>query len=201
MAYDPVKAHEYYIKYRKKGLKKGRKKGSKKKGSTKSLVGVSTSGLNADGKIEASLIKEKLKAEMNEKLKSAKTDAEKDEIRREYSKKANEEIQKLKSDAKYAKPKAQKATKQKASKSSSKSKSKSSGKSKSSSAPAAKTVSQIDTTLDDILNSLGSMTAEQKAELKETLTGMVDMIKGLIDSAKGGNAAEWISGMLKQRKT
>ena len=28
MAYDKAKAHEYYIKYRKKGLKKGRKNGA-----------------------------------------------------------------------------------------------------------------------------------------------------------------------------
>ena len=51
MAYDPVKAHEYYMKYRKKGLKKGRKKG--KKAAQTSLLGVSVSGLNSDGAIEA----------------------------------------------------------------------------------------------------------------------------------------------------
>ena len=30
MAYDAQKAHEYYLKYKKKGLKKGRKKGKGK---------------------------------------------------------------------------------------------------------------------------------------------------------------------------
>ena len=44
-------AHEYYVKYRKKGIKKGRKKGSKK-GSSTGLLGVSTSGLNTDGAVE-----------------------------------------------------------------------------------------------------------------------------------------------------
>lgn len=115
MAYDKAKAHEYYEKYKKKGLKKGRKKGKKKASAPKvksqSLAGTSTAGLNSDGAIEATIIKDRLKKEMNEALQSAKTDAEREEIRREFSKKANAEIEKLKSDPKFAKPKAEKKAK------------------------------------------------------------------------------------------
>ena len=104
MAYDKDKAHEYYIKYRKKGLLKGRgsgktekskgKKGSKKK---TSLVGLSTSGLNDAGRMQAALVKEKITSEMNDALSKAKTDVEKEQIRQEYQNKALAEIQKLKS--------------------------------------------------------------------------------------------------------
>ena len=117
MAYDPIKAHEYYEKYVKKGIKKGRKKGSsdtkkkgsKKKGSAKaakkaSLVGVSTSGLNGAGKIEAALVREKITKEMNDALAKETTDEGKEKVRREYSLKAQAEMDKLKKDPKYAQP-------------------------------------------------------------------------------------------------
>jgi hypothetical protein len=121
MAYDKAKAHDYYEKYTKKGLKKGRKKGKKKAKSTKiktqSLIGVSSGGLNSDGAIEAALVKDRIKKEMNEALKSAKTDAERDDIKRAYSKKANAEIEKLKHDPKFAKVTKKKEKKQKAPKS------------------------------------------------------------------------------------
>lgn len=106
-------AKEYYNEYVKKGKKKGRKKAkTKTKTSNASLLGgSSTSGLNSDGIIEASLIKEKAKAAMNFELNSAKTDEERDNIRRKYSQIANAQIEKLKTDSKYAKPKATKTTK------------------------------------------------------------------------------------------
>jgi hypothetical protein len=126
MAYDPVKAHEYYVNYRKKGLKKGRKKGTGKSRTT-GLLGVSAAGLNSDGAVEAAVIKDRLKKEMNEKLKGAKTEEEKIAIRKEYAKKANEEIAKLRSNPKFARAKATKASSSKGS-----SGSKSSGGSRSS---------------------------------------------------------------------
>ncbi len=128
MAYDKVKAHEYYIKYRKKGLLKGRKAGVNanhkvnklynppvkttgtgkkgKKAKKVAIKGLSTSGLNDAGKAQAAAIKEQLTTEMNKALSKAKTDAEKEKIKQEYQNKAAQEIQKLKSDGKYAKAKA-----------------------------------------------------------------------------------------------
>jgi hypothetical protein len=91
MAYDKQKAHEYYEKYRKKGLLKGRKKGkAKTKGKAKkakqeSLVGVSTSGLNEKGKIEAAFIKDDMKKQMNAALSKATTEEERRQIKRDYS--------------------------------------------------------------------------------------------------------------------
>lgn len=120
MAYDPVKAHEYYINYRKKGLKKGRKKAkststlSTKKTTTKkskeSIVGISTVGLNDEGKMEFALIKQDLKKQMNDALDKAKTDEDKARIRREFHNKALEAVQNLKADTKYAKAKKEKSS-------------------------------------------------------------------------------------------
>lgn len=111
MAYDAAAAHEYYIKYRKKGLKKGRKKGtSKVKSGTTSLLGTSIAGFNDEGRIQAALIKDKLKKEMNEALKKASSDEEKEKIRIEYSRKAVQQIAALKNNAQYAKPKATKSS-------------------------------------------------------------------------------------------
>ena len=145
MAYDPIKAHEYYEKYVKKGLRKGRKKGSsksssKKKGSSKkasakktSLTGVSTSGLNDAGKIEAAFTKEKITKEMNEALAKETTDEGKEKVRREYSLKAQEAMNKLKSDPKYAQAKKASSKGAKSSKSGSSGGSKGSSKSETSS--------------------------------------------------------------------
>lgn len=110
MAYDAQKAHEYYINYRKKGLKKGRKKGTGASKATATLLGTSISGLNDEGRIQASLIKEKLKKVMNEALKKAKTDEEREKIRLEYSRKAVQQIAALKADSRYARPKATKSS-------------------------------------------------------------------------------------------
>lgn len=104
MAYDPVKAHEYYVNYRKKGLKKGRKKGTKTaKAKTVTLLGQSVVGLNDAGKVEAAVIKDRIKKEMNAALASATTEEEKAQIRAEYSRKAQQEISALKGNSQYAK--------------------------------------------------------------------------------------------------
>lgn len=189
MAYDKEKAHEYYVKYRKKGLKKGRKKGSSKK-SSESIVGLSTAGLNDAGKMEVALLKQDLKKQMNTALSKATTDEEKAQIRREYQQKALEGVQKIKGDSQYAKPKAQKAAKAtsaKASKSSGSSGSNkkfsgSSGSSKaSSSANTSKAVSEamqksLDTLtllVTGIAEKIAKMTDDQKTETKTLITDII----------------------------
>ena len=117
---------EYYQNYRKKGLKKGRKKGKgkttkAKKGKTYGFLGLSTSGFSDTGKIQAALVKERLKREMNAALAGATTDEERDKIRAEYSQKALQELNALKANPEYAKAvktKAQKTAKASSGKSS-----------------------------------------------------------------------------------
>lgn len=172
-------AKEYYEKYRKKGVKKGRKKGKK---SNTGLLGVSTSGLNTDGAVEASVIKDRIKKEMNEALSKAKTEEEKVAIRKEYAKKANDEIAKLKADPKFAKAKSSKGSSSKGS-SSKGSGSKSSGSSKSSSSTQ---VSQIKSSIEQLQKKLDSMTDEQKAQVKEALQAQLDAIKKRLQQKKLG---------------
>ena len=207
MTYDKDKAHEYYIKYRKKGLLKGRgsgktektkgKKGSKKK---TSLVGISTSGLNDAGRMQAALVKEKITSEMNDALSKAKTDAEKEQIRQEYQNKALTEIQKLKSDGQYAQAKKEKASKSTggSSKSSGGSASKSSGSSKSGTSTKAsskttdtgakttenatakklqESVDKLNSLMTGLSDKIAKMTDEQKAETKDILTNIISELK------------------------
>lgn len=168
MAYDKAKAHDYYEKYTKKGLKKGRKKGKRKAKSTKiktqSLIGVSSGGLNSDGAIEAALVKDRIKKEMNEALKSAKTDAERDDIKRAYSKKANAEIEKLKHDPKFAKVTQKKEKKQKAPKSPKSSSSKGSSSRVSSSKSSSSKASSSKSATPKSSVSTKASTSEVKAE-------------------------------------
>lgn len=133
MAYDPVKAHEYYINYRKKGLKKGRKKGKGKTTSTKksSLVGLGTGGLNDSGKMQWALRKQELQEEMNAMLDGVTDLDERKKIITDFQNQALKELQQLKADPTYATPK--KASSSKSSGGSSKSSSSSSSKSKSNS--------------------------------------------------------------------
>lgn len=186
-----AKAHEYYMEYRKKGKKKGRKKGSGKKTSGKKgaqtgLLGVTSSGLNAEGTIEAAAIKDRVKKEMNEALGKAKTDEEKMAIRKEYANKANSEIAKLKADPKFAKAKATKGS----SKSSGGSKSSGSKSSKSSSSKSsgsnAQAVSQIKDSIAQLESKLASMTDEQKAQVKESIQTQLDAIKKRLRQKKLG---------------
>ena len=180
---------EYYQKYTKKGLKKGRKKSSKKKGkkktATSSLVGISTSGLNSDGKIEAALIKEKIKGEMNAALAKAKTPEERENIRREYSKKANAELEKLRNDPRYAKAKKQKASSSKSSR-----KGKSSGSSKSSRSRSSGTSSRKSSrantsttkTSDKSTNMASDLSSTSIIQTLKDLTAKMDDFKAKIET-------------------
>lgn len=174
-------AKEYYQKYRKKGVKKGRKKG--KKGSQTGLLGVTTSGLNSDGAVEAAVIKDRIKKEMNEALSKATSEEEKVAIRKEYAKKANDEIAKLKADPKFAKAKATKASAKSSSKSSGSSKSSSGSKSSSSNSQA---VSQIKDSIAQLESRLASLTDEQKVQVKESLQTQLDAIKKRLQQKKLG---------------
>lgn len=196
MAYDAAKAHEYYINYRKKGLKKGRKKGTGK-AKTTGLLGVSAAGLNSDGAVEAAVIKDRIKKEMNEKLKGAKTEAEKIAIRKEYAKKANDEIAKLRSDPRFARAKAAKASSSKGS-----SGSKSSGGSRGSSGrnagstssarstsavtPTAltpqlkNTINQLSKQLKDAQEKIESLNEVDRANLREQMQGILTRLRNYL---------------------
>ena len=104
MAYDPVKAHEYYMQYRKQGKKKGRKKGKGKTTSAKktSLIGLSTAGLNDNGKMQWALKKKTLQDELNEKLAKTTDPNERKELVEDYQSKALNELRKIKSDPNMA---------------------------------------------------------------------------------------------------
>lgn len=132
MAYDPVKAHEYYEKYRKKGLKKGRKKGRKKSTSKKvkqqTLIGLSTSGLNDAGKMNWAMAKKDLQDQMNAEIAKATTDEQKAEIRADYQDKALKTLQDMKKDPSFVQAKSSKSSSKSGSKSSNKNGSKSGSK-------------------------------------------------------------------------
>lgn len=184
---------EYYQKYTKKGLKKGRKKGSKKKSSSKSLLAQSTSGLSAEGKMQAALIKEDFKKQMNDALSKAKTDEERNQIRLDYSRKALAAIEKLKSDPKNVAVKTSKTKSSGSSKSS-----KSSGSSKSTGnttktttstantastantttdSAALESVKQINDTINQIYSRLKDLSPEQKAVVKNQISDLVDNLR------------------------
>ena len=194
MAYDKQKAHEYYEKYRKKGLTKGRKKGKGKAKSTKtqkkSLVGLTTGGLNEQGKMQWALAKEKLTGEMNAALAKAKTPEEKDKIRAEYQNKAMEELKKMKSDASLAQAKKAKTSSAKStsakSSGSAKTGGSSGGSSKTSSSKntaaadttaAVQTLKKIQDTIDQIQAKLQNLPEEKKAEVKQTIQVQIDSIR------------------------
>lgn len=191
MAYDAAKAHEYYVNYRKKGLKKGRKKGKGTTAKTSTLLGSNAYGLNDDGRVQAALIKEKIKKEMNEALKSAGSDEEKEKIRVEYSKKAMQQIAALRNDPKYAKPKTAKASSSKSSKSS-----KSSGTSSKSSSSSSKAttkpkpagaddasvvskqlVSSLTTRAEKLISIAKTLPPEMKEKVAQTVEGIIEQLK------------------------
>ena len=194
MAYDKQKAHEYYIKYRKKGLLKGRKKGkAKTKGKAKiakqeSLVGVSTSGLNEKGKIEAALIKDDMKKQMNAALSKATTDEERQQIKRDYSLKAVQAINDLKNSSDYAQPKKAKAAKAaKAPKESKASTSKESSKKSETKAATSTTktttaketvakedVERLSNVMTDLSQKVDQLTADQEEQVKTLLTDIIE---------------------------
>lgn len=194
MAYDAAKAHEYYVNYTKKGLKKGRKKGKGTTAKTSTLLGSNAYGLNDDGRVQAALIKEKIKKEMNEALKGAGSDEEKEKIRVEYSKKAMQQIAALRNDPKYAKPKATKTSSSKGSKSSKSSgtSSKSSSSSSSSSKATTKTktasaddasvvskqlVSSLTTRAEKLISVAKTLPPEMKEKVAQTVEGIIEQLK------------------------
>lgn len=197
MAYDPVAAHEYYIKYRKKGLLKGRKKGKKKTTTSKkrgrksaakkqNLIGLSTGGLNDTGKMQWAMAKESLTTQMNQALSKAKTDQEKLQIRQEFQNKALEQLQKIKSDPSAAKQKATstKSSGSKKSSGSSKSSFSKSSSSKSSSGSSSSaateklkaTVEELNNTVAELSKTIQALTQEQKTQVKESLNTIIQRL-------------------------
>lgn len=174
MAYDPVKAHEYYMEYKKKGKKKGRKKG---KGKQTSLVGLSTAGLSDAGKMNWALTKESLQNEMNKALAAATSDDEKAKIREDFQSRALQALQKMKSDPAFAKAKASKTSSTKQSSkgtASSKSTSSKSTGSKTTSSKKGDTVKSNDISDDD-----GTTTGKgSKASTKKTGKGIKIVSRG-----------------------
>ena len=73
MAYDKVKAHEYYVNYVKKGLKKGRtkKQTAEEEAAAKRK---STTGLSKEGKAAAKQVKQQLQAEKKQELEKLQAD-------------------------------------------------------------------------------------------------------------------------------
>ena len=195
MAYDAAKAHEYYEKYRKKGLKKGRKK----KGTTTSLVGITIGGLNDAGRMQAALMKDQIKQEMNEALAKESDPLKRAAIRQKYQQKALEAVSKLKTDPKYAtakKEKAQKAPKAakssgKADKSGSESegKGKSEGKAERSSQKKAsrnvgQAVQQARQLINDLRSRILSMTPEQRAKSRELIEATLKTMRAIQNRLK-----------------
>lgn len=213
MAYDKQAAHEYYENYTKKGKKKGRKTGSSKKSSSKTtkLIGLSTAGLNDQGKMEFALMKEKLQTEMNTALKGAKTEAEKQAVRLEYQNRALQEITNIKNNPQYAKPKSTKSSKTSGSKSSGSSKgnsssksssgssskssngssSKSSSGSSSSNSSQAEKISNIQNELATLTNTIKSLTDAQKETVKTAITEILEKLS----SVKGIDVTALLSGL------
>lgn len=200
MAYDKQKAHEYYENYTKKGLKKGRKKSTKKtkgkktaKAKTESLVGLSTSGLNDRGLMQAAMIKESIKGEMNTALAKAKTPEERAAIKQEYQNKAFDAISKLKSDPATAKAQTSKAKSGSSKSSSGSSKSSSGSNSKSSSKTASSTkkntaardeaikaaTDMANQQIDNMYNRIKSMSPEQREAAKIKLEDVINEIASI----------------------
>lgn len=194
MAYDAAKAHEYYLKYKKKGLKKGRKKGTKTKQTN--LVGLSNSGLNEQGKMEWAMAKEKLKSDMNAALAKAKTPEEKDKIRREYQAKALQQLNDLKKNASYAQAKkasakgssskGSKGTSSKGSsgKSSSSSESKNTGGATSTKTTASTATQELtqkaNAMINELEDKLAKMTPEKREQAREIIQEQIDLFKKLL---------------------
>lgn len=223
MAYDKVKAHEYYMNYRKKGLLKGRKKGKGKtkgtgKGKAKSatLTGVSSSGLTDAGKLEADLIKNRVGKEMQAALANAKTDEDKIRIKHAYQQKAKAEIENLKKDPKYGVQKAAKGSSGGSSKSSggssggkSSGSGSSGGGSKGSGGGTKTTVTTVQdqaatrlqksldtlsSILDDLPDKIGKLSDIQKAEVKTLVSDIMAEL-----SKQSGINAEDVKKKLKDK--
>lgn len=198
--YDPVKAHEYYMKHR-------QLKGRKKK--------TSIADLSEAGKIAAKEVKEQLQAELKAALKKVKrgNTAERKRLRELYAAKYEAELEEIRKDSsmlkapKQKKEKAPKQAKQKAAKASSgtKSSSKSSGTSKATktatqattqaepatttSTPAEETPTteseKILNTVNQLKEKLDLLSDEQKAQAKELITSLIEQYKKKLLAEKG----------------
>lgn len=186
--YDPVKAHEYYMKHRK---LKGRKKKT------------SIADLSEAGKIAAKEVKEQLQAELKAALKKVKrgNTAERQRLRDLYQQKYEAELDEIRKDPtmlkapKQKKEKQPKQAKQRAAKSSSKS----SGTSKASAKPATTTTTpataveetpkteseKILDTVNQIKDKLDIMTDEQKAQAKILIESLIEQYKKKLLAEKG----------------
>jgi hypothetical protein len=195
--YDPVKAHEYYMKHRK---LKGRKKKT------------SIADLSEAGKIAAKEVKEQLQAELKAALKKVKrgNTAERKRLRELYQQKYEAELDEIRKDPTMLKALKQKKEKQpkaakssggsRSSRSSSRSSSKSSGTSKTSQAATTTLASDTATkvvetpktesekildTVNQIKDKLDVMTDEQKAQAKILIESLIEQYKKKLLAEKG----------------
>ena len=188
--YDPVKAHEYYMKHRK---LKGRKKKT------------STADLSEAGKIAAKEVKEQLQAELKAALKKVKrgNTAERKRLRELFQQKYEAELDEIRKDPsmlkapKQKKEKHPRQAKQTAAKSSrgstSKSTSKSSAKATTTQATTQATQAEPETTTTEetpktesekVIKAVNQLKAnmnllndEQKARAKELITKLIEQYK------------------------
>lgn len=206
MAYDPVKAHEYYEKYRKKGLKKGRKKGRKKttssKAKTQTLIGFSSSGLNDNGKMQWAIKKKDLQDEMNAELAKAKTPEERQAIRSDYQNRALQTLQEMKSDVSMQRAKKSSTGKSSTSKSAKNTESRKS--SKKNKKVVSSNIGDYGTSTDDSRKSrsnggkgikitsrtnrkynrtstTGNIVREEMEKMKEEIQSQIDQIRSMLD--------------------
>lgn len=173
--YDPVKAHEYYLKHR---TLKGRKKGS-------------TADLNDTGKVAAEEVKERLQAELKAALKKVKkgnTEARK-KLRELYKQKYLDELEEIRKDNTMVKPPKEKKQKKAkaASSKGSKGSSKGSSGSKSQKSEKQETKEKPKTEEEKILDivkqlkeKLSVMSDEQKAQAKELIKSLIEKYKKMV---------------------
>lgn len=183
--YDPVKAHEYYVKHR-------QLKGRSKK--------TSTADLSETGKIAAKEVKEQLQAELKVALKKVKkgNTAERKRLRELYQQKYEAELDEIRKDPSMLKaPKEKKEKQPKAAKSSGgsrKSKASSGGSKKSAAKETTATQEQTKATEEqpktesekilDTVNKIKEnwdlLTDEQKTQAKELITTLIEKYKKLL---------------------
>ena len=191
MGYTKEQAHEYYMEYVKKGKKKGREKGkskkksgSKKKGTTTKLLALSSSGLNENGKIEFAFMKEKLTSEMNSALSKAKTAEEKENIRREYQKKALKAVDELKANKEYASEK-KSSTKGSSAKSGGSGKSSGGSGSSKSGSSSSTAVKQVSDTVQKLSSELDTYSAEKKEAMRTAVNSFLTALKSVNPNQMG----------------
>jgi hypothetical protein len=171
--YDPAKAHEYYLKRR------------QLKGRTQKA---STSDLSDSGKVAAQEVKARLQEELKAALKKIKkgNTAARAKLRAEYREKYLKELEEIRKDESMVKQKKQKKSSNKGAKSSG---SKTSGRNTQPKAENAnkgqnskkvtyadiqKAISKaVNKKLEEITQRLPNMNEQEKADLKEQLTGMI----------------------------